>query len=113
MDINALQKELRSFSALRGWGRHHNPKSLVMALSVEVAELMEHFQWLSEAESFQPAELDGVQEEIADVLIYLLQLSDRLGIDVNEAVTKKMYLNTLKYPEQREELIVRCLERVE
>ena len=98
MNIPALQQELRDFSAERGWGRNHNPKSLVMALSVEVGELMEHFQWLTEEESFQPTDREGVQEELADVMIYLLQLSDRLGIDVTEAVLKKIYLNSLKYP---------------
>lgn len=98
MNITALQQELRNFSAERGWGRNHNPKSLVMALSVEVGELMEHFQWLTEQESYQPSDREGVQEELADVMIYLLQLSDRLEIDVTQAVMQKIYLNSMKYP---------------
>lgn len=99
MDVEALQRDLRRFSARRGWGRNHNPKSLVMALTVEVAELVEHFQWLTEDESFRPADPEGVQEEVADVLIYLLQIADGLNIDIVEAVTRKMKRNADKYPE--------------
>lgn len=69
-----------------------------MALSVEVAELMEHFQWLTEEDSYRPPDYDGVQEEVADVLIYLIQLADRLNIDVSSAVAHKILLNGLKYP---------------
>jgi len=98
LDTEHLQRELHAFSAARGWGRHHNPKSLVMALSVEVAELMEHFQWLTDEESFHPASKEGVQEEVADVLIYLLHLADRLDIDLSQAVEQKIQLNSLKYP---------------
>ncbi|WP_216328082.1 nucleotide pyrophosphohydrolase [Deinococcus aestuarii] len=99
MDVEALQQDLRRFSARRGWGRHHNPKSLVMALTVEVAELVEHFQWLTEDESFRPADPEGVQEEVADVLIYLIQIADQLNIDIAEAVNRKMQRNADKYPE--------------
>ncbi|MHA0044053.1 nucleotide pyrophosphohydrolase [Deinococcus sp. PEB2-63] len=99
MDVEVLQRDLRRFSERRGWGRHHNPKSLVMALTVEVAELVEHFQWLTEDESFHPTDLEGVQEEVADVFIYLVQIADRLHIDVTEAVTQKMKRNADKYPE--------------
>lgn len=70
-----------------------------MALTVEVAELVEHFQWLTEDESFCPADPQGVQEEVADVLIYLIQIADRLNIDVAEAVNRKMKQNADKYPE--------------
>ena len=99
MDVEVLQRDLRRFSERRGWGRHHNPKSLVMALTVEVAELVEHFQWLTEDESFHPADLEGVQDEVADVLIYLVQFADRLNIDITDAVIRKMKRNADKYPE--------------
>ncbi|MFC4427182.1 nucleotide pyrophosphohydrolase [Deinococcus navajonensis] len=102
MDIPALQHQLRIFALERQWGRYHSPKNLVMALSVEVAELMEHFQWLTEEESRQPeqagADVAGIGEEVADVLLYLLQLADQLGIDLETAVTHKLARNARKHP---------------
>ncbi|MFC4640012.1 nucleotide pyrophosphohydrolase [Deinococcus hohokamensis] len=102
MDIPALQRQLRTFARERQWGRYHSPKNLVMALSVEVAELMEHFQWLTEDESRQPeqagADIAGIGEEVADVLLYLLQLADQLGIDLETAATHKLARNARKHP---------------
>lgn len=98
--LAALTEELRAFVRARDWQEFHSPKNLVMALMVEVAELMEHFQWLTNE---QADELDGgqiaeVTDEVADVQIYLLELADRLGIDVATAVRAKMAKNALKYP---------------
>lgn len=102
MDIPALQRQLRIFARVRHWGRYHSPKNLVMALSVEVAELMEHFQWLTEDESRRPeeagADVAGIEEEVADVLLYLLQLADQLGIDLETAATHKLARNARKHP---------------
>ncbi|WP_019584711.1 nucleotide pyrophosphohydrolase [Deinococcus apachensis] len=102
MDIPALQEQLRLFAQERNWEEYHSPKNLVMALSVEVAELMEHFQWLTEEQSRRPgqagADVTGIEEEVADVMIYLLQLSDRLGIDLEGAVERKMRRNAVKHP---------------
>ncbi|WP_372592537.1 nucleotide pyrophosphohydrolase [Guyparkeria sp.] len=100
LDISALQERLRRFAADRDWEQFHSPKNLAMALSVEAAELVEIFQWLTEAQS---AELDdrtraAVAEEIADVQIYLARLADRLSIDIPEAVEAKLALNARKYP---------------
>ncbi|MDZ7669462.1 MAG: nucleotide pyrophosphohydrolase [Gammaproteobacteria bacterium] len=100
LDIAALQQSLRRFAAERDWDQFHSPKNLAMALSVEAAELVEIFQWLTEVQS---AELDeptcaSVAEEIADVQIYLARLADRLDIDIPKAVEKKLALNARKYP---------------
>jgi len=100
LDIPALQQALRHFAAERDWNQFHSPKNLAMALSVEAAELVEIFQWLTEAQS---AALDArtraaVAEEIADVQIYLARLADRLDIDIPKAVDDKLALNARKYP---------------
>ena len=96
----ALRDKLREFVAERDWDQFHSPKNLAMALSVEAAELMEHFQWLSEEQSKQlPAEkLAQVRDEMADVLVYLVRLADRLEVDLLAAATLKMEKNARKYP---------------
>ena len=98
--LAALQLELRKFVAERDWDQFHSPKNLAMALSVEAAELLENFQWLSEEESRQLSaeRLEKVRQEMADVLIYLVRLSDKLGIDLLEAAKDKMQLNARRYP---------------
>jgi len=100
MDIHELQVALRVFAAERDWDQFHSPKNLAMALSVEVAELIEHFQWLSEAQSHSlPPEVSRqAAEEIADIQIYLARLADKLGVDIDAAVSAKLELNRLKYP---------------
>jgi NTP pyrophosphatase (non-canonical NTP hydrolase) len=100
LDLGELQRDLRHFAADRDWDQFHSPKNLAMALSVEAAELVEIFQWLTERQS---ADLDdgtraAVAEEIADVQIYLARLADRLGIDIPTAVDEKLALNARKYP---------------
>ena len=98
--MQELIQKLRDFAKARDWDQYHSPKNLVMALSVEVAELVEHFQWLTQAESLDlPAEKRAcVKEEIGDVLIYLLNLSYKLGIDPIAAAHEKMEKNGQKYP---------------
>jgi dCTP diphosphatase len=102
MNIAALQSDLRDFAAARDWDQFHSPKNIAMALAVEAAELMENFQWLTEEQSRRVAERAedhrAVQEEIADVQIYLLRLADLLGIDLEQAVRDKMARNAEKYP---------------
>jgi len=102
-DINDLQAAQRTFAQERDWGQFHTPKNLASALSVEAAELLEHFQWLTEEQSRELPDDKRVQvgEEIADVLLYLLQLSDKLQIDVMEAAWRKIRLNAEKYPVDR------------
>lgn len=100
LDIPTLQQALRQFAAERDWDQFHSPKNLAMALSVEAAELVEIFQWLTEAQSADPddATRAAAAEEIADVQIYLVRLADRLGIDIARAVDEKLAVNARKYP---------------
>lgn len=88
------------FARVRGWERFHNPKNLAMALTVEAAELLECFQWLTaeESDSIKPEGLEPIADEIADVQIYLLMMANRLGMDIGKAVEAKMVKNGVKYP---------------
>ena len=92
MDFSSLAQKLRDFAQERDWEQFHSPKNLSMALSVEVSELVEHFQWLTEdqSSSLEAEELSEVAEEIADIQIYLTRLADQLGVDIEDAVTKKL-----------------------
>ena len=90
------------FEKQRNWEQFHSPKNLAMGLAIEAGELMEHFLWLSEAESRDVAEddkkLKQVKDEMADVLNYLLMLSHTLGVDLSEAFYEKIKHNDKKYP---------------
>lgn len=103
MNIEQIQQQLESFAQERDWNQFHSPKNLAMALSVEAAELVEHFQWLTEAQSAAPEEekRQAIASEIADVQIYLLRLADKLGVDIEAAVKAKMQHNDRKYPAER------------
>src|SRR4030095_4181904 len=98
--MNALRDTLRKFVAERDWDQFHSPKNLAMALSVEAAELMEHFQWLTEEQSKELTDekLKEVRHELADVLIYLIRLADKLDVDLFAAAKEKIELNAKKYP---------------
>lgn len=95
-----LVKSLRAFARARDWEQFHTPKNLACALSVEASELLEHFQWLTEAQSrsLTPDKTAEVAAEAADVFLYLLQLCDKLGIDLMAAAQAKMLVNAEKYP---------------
>jgi dCTP diphosphatase len=99
-DLLMLRDKLRTFAEARDWDQFHSPKNLSMALMVEVAELMEHFQWLTEAQTGNlTAEKKAVvAEELADILLYLVRLSDKLGVDLREAALHKLEKNAMKYP---------------
>ncbi len=99
-DLLNLRDDLRDFADARGWAPFHSPKNLASALAVEAAELLEHFQWLTEAQSraLSDAQRVEVGHEAADVLLYLIQLADQLGIDLAAAARRKIGLNALKYP---------------
>lgn len=101
--LDSLRETLRRFNAARHWQAFHSPKNLTMALCVEAAELMEHFQWLTEEQSRQLADSKKVKvkEELADVLIYLVNLADQLDIDLLAAASDKIELNEKKYPVAR------------
>ncbi|MEA5446870.1 nucleotide pyrophosphohydrolase [Gammaproteobacteria bacterium AB-CW1] len=98
-----IRERLASFVHERDWSQFHTPKNLVMALSGEVGELSEHFQWLSneDSDALDLNAANQVRREVADVQIYLLLLADRLGIDLASAVTEKIDENELKYPVER------------
>ena len=102
MNVNKIMKTLRVFASERDWEKFHSPKNLAMALSVEASELVEIFQWMSEKESeltnIDNANLERAKEEIADILIYLIRISDQLKIDLERAVKKKLSINEVKYP---------------
>ena len=98
--LQDLAASLQQFAEDRDWEKFHTPKNLAMALAVEVAELMEHFQWLEGGESadLDETKMGQVREEIGDVLIYLVRLADRLGIDPLQAAWDKIEVNRRKYP---------------
>ena len=101
--LDILRDRLRIFIAERDWDQFHNPKNLAMALVAEAGELVEHFQWLTpeQADSLPPETLAEVEHEIADVLIFLVELADRLKIDPLAAVEAKLALNAQKYPVEK------------
>lgn len=98
--LHALKNRLREFAHARQWEQFHSPKNLAMALIVEAAEMVEHFQWLSEEQSraLPPEKLKEVEQEMADIFIYLIRIADGIGIDLEEAAWRKIELNEEKYP---------------
>ena len=98
--LSKLNAALAEFVEQRDWDQFHNPKNLAMALAAEAGELLEHFQWLSEAEanSLETAQRNEVALEMADILMFLLRLADRLQVDLLKAAHKKLELNRRKYP---------------
>jgi dCTP diphosphatase len=98
--VEDLRADIRTFIEERDWEQFHSPKNLAMALSVEVAEVVEQFQWLTEAQSrnLPPEKLAEVRQEIGDVMIYLTELADKLGIDPVAAAKAKVEINGKKYP---------------
>ncbi len=102
-DSESLIQTLRDFAKERDWEQFHSPKNLAMALTVEAAELLEQFQWLTEEQSsaLDSKQLARVEEEIADIFLYLLRLSDVLDLDLIDAAKKKMTTNAKKYPVEK------------
>ena len=102
IDFARLAARLEHFAAERDWAQFHSPKNLVMALTGEVGELNEIFQWISEEDSKgvgrDPQTAKAVQDELADVLLYLVRLSSVLGVDLDAAVQQKLKANALRYP---------------
>ena len=98
--MDSLKDKLRKFANERDWNQFHTPKNLAMALSGEVGELVEVFQWLTaeESESLSPKQRIKAEEEIADVYLYLLRLADKLDINLDEVAAQKLELNEKKYP---------------
>jgi NTP pyrophosphatase (non-canonical NTP hydrolase) len=100
-DLLALRTVVREFVAERDWAQFHTPKNLAMAMSIEAAEVMEHFQWLATGCELAADKRVAVSHELADVLVYLVRLADVLDIDLPAAVADKMAINRRKYPADR------------
>ena len=98
--LGDLKTALREFAEERDWEQFHTPKNLAMALTVETAELLEHFQWLTPEQSENPdsLKLREISHELGDILIYLVRLADRLDIDLLGAASEKLGINRDKYP---------------
>jgi len=98
--MQELKRRLRDFASARDWEQFHSPKNLAMALSVEVSELVEYFQWLTQEESrnLSGDKLNAINSEIADVMIFLTMLADKFGIDPITAAKEKIEINEKKYP---------------
>ena len=98
--LQALARQLQQFADARDWGPFHSPKNLASALIVEAGELLEHFQWMTEDESRHPSpqKLAEVKGEMADVLLYLVQLGNALGVDVVQAGQEKLAVNASRFP---------------
>jgi NTP pyrophosphatase (non-canonical NTP hydrolase) len=101
--LAGLGESLRSFADERNWDQFHSPKNLAAALVVESGELLEHFQWISEEESrtLSKEKREGVSEELADVLLYLVRLADKLNVNLIEVAGRKIETNRLKYPVEK------------
>jgi len=101
--LHELRDALRAFAAERDWDQFHSPRNLATALAVEAAELLEPFQWMGESEGRElpTATRAAVEEEMADVLLYLVRLADRLDVDLAQAARTKMARNAEKYPVER------------
>jgi NTP pyrophosphatase (non-canonical NTP hydrolase) len=99
-DFNALRDRLKAFAMERDWEQFHSPKNLAMALIVEAAELLEHFQWLTpeQSEALPPDKYREVELEMADIFIYLMRLCERLEVDLLKVVDEKIKMNEEKYP---------------
>lgn len=101
--LEGLRQRLDQFAKARDWEQFHSPKNLSMALIAEAAELVEHFQWLSEAQSnaLDAKKLEEVRLELADILLYLIRMADRLGIDLVKAGNDKIDINEQRYPAEK------------
>ncbi len=102
-ELEAIKIRLQEFAKERDWDQFHSPKNFSMALIVECAELVEHFQWLTDEQSKRlPADtLDEVSLEMADIMIYLIRLADKLDVDLLDSVNRKIKLNAEKYPVEK------------
>ena len=100
VDTDKLIKKILAFRDARDWKQFHNPKDLAISLVLEAGEVMEHFQWKSKEEvlEYTKTHKDEIGEELIDVLVYLLTLTDAIGVDIEKAFDKKMKKNSLKYP---------------
>lgn len=99
-DIKSMVEKIKKFRDERDWMQFHDPKNMAVSIIIEASELLEHFQWKTkdEVEKYISENKNEVQEEIADIALYLFELADNLGIDLIDAMSKKLTKNALKYP---------------
>lgn len=97
-DLVELSSRIARFAEVREWQRFHTPRNLVLALAGEVGELAAEFQWVEENEKIGSDHLNRVSDEIADIAIYLIRLADVLGVELGEAISRKIDQNELRYP---------------
>lgn len=100
LDLDQIQSRIREFRDERDWMQFHNPKNLAISVVLEATELLEHFQWKSpeQSEAHAVKARDEIADEIADVAVYLIELADNLGIDLERAILGKLEKNAAKYP---------------
>lgn len=98
--MNNIRQTILDFRDKRGWKPYHNEKDLAISISLEASELLENFQWKSSEEAIEDS-MQNIKEEMADILIYLIQLADKMDIDLEEEVLMKMKKNEIKYPVQK------------
>ena len=103
MDLGHIQQRIREFRDARDWMQFHNPKNLAISIVLEAGELLEHFQWKTpeESEKHSVKAKEEIGDEIADVSVYLIELADNLGIDLEQAILKKLEKNAAKYPAEK------------
>jgi NTP pyrophosphatase (non-canonical NTP hydrolase) len=101
MDIENISQRLTKFAEDRAWGQFHSPKNLAISLAVEAGELLEIFQWFPETHQYDETIRQKASEEIADILIYAIMFSQKMNIDIADAVLRKIKLNELKYPQEK------------
>jgi NTP pyrophosphatase (non-canonical NTP hydrolase) len=103
MSFDALRAKISAFRDERDWDQFHHPKELAIALSIEASELLEHFLWKNPAEVSEriAARKEDIADELADVAVYLIELADKMGVDLEEAIDRKMAKNALKYPVEK------------
>jgi dCTP diphosphatase len=101
--LHELKQRMATFVRERDWEQFHSPKNLSMSISIEAAELMEHFQWLTveQSEQLDPQALQEIGEELADIVLYSLSMANHLQIDLSETVLAKMSKNERKYPQDQ------------
>ena len=101
--LEGLRRRLAEFADARDWDQFHSPKNLAMALIAEAAELVEHFQWMTQAQSqaLEPDRRARVRLELADILIYLVRIADRLDMDLVQAARDKIAINESRFPVER------------
>jgi dCTP diphosphatase len=103
MSFDALRAQILAFRDERDWDQFHQPKELAIALSIEASELLEHFLWKTPAEVEQriASKKEEIADELADVAVYLIELADKVGVDLTEAIPRKLAKNAIKYPVEK------------